>query len=156
METQGSRVRGFPSFFSLFARAACNGTPALLQEPAQHSWQGWTQAAGSSKSAPWLPWALAPPFWRGLRRARPVFGGGLVLQTREGRAVGFVLTPGCCTLLDVGVGRPGLNLWAWGCLSSVTSFSVYSLSEPSLQKTALSLIQNSMRLWVFLSCTNSD
>lgn len=25
--------RGFPSFFNLFAREACSGPPALLQEP---------------------------------------------------------------------------------------------------------------------------
>lgn len=101
--------RGFPSFFNLFAREACSGPPALLQEP-RLAFLGKgghrpTQTAGCLQI-----YALTPqcPYFSLLEWSQEsqtdVCGRFSVADQRRQGAGAFVLTIGCCTLLDLGFG----------------------------------------------------
>lgn len=140
METQESRMRGaiLPFSICLLGKLEMEHQHCCRSH-AQHSWA----RVGTGSRTPLhlcLDSSVSLLLLTGEDSGEPDLCLGKVQCCRpeEAGAVGFVLTIGCCTLLDLGFGCLQTR-YISGHLSSVTSFSVYSLSEPSLQKNTLSL-----------------
>lgn len=108
--------RGFPSFFSPFAREVFSGAPALLQEPCLvflgKGGHRPTQAADASKSVltPQCPYVSLLEWSQ--ENQTGVCGRFSVADQRRQGAVGFVLTISAAPSLiwALGVCRPGLHL----------------------------------------------
>lgn len=159
-ELREQNARGFPSCFNLFAREACNGAPARLQEPclAFLGKGGHTQAAGHLWTC-----ALTPqcPYFSLLERTQEnqtdVCGRFSVADQRRQGAVGFVLGAAPSLIWALGVAGQGYisgleGNWAlWFPLMFTASLNLhYKNTTPSLW----SKIAWDSRFFLF--CTSSD